>query len=71
MEETIAADTENEALKALTEQAQLSVLQTSIPQVANFWTPTEAFGAGLMNQSITRDNMQESLDTMVKIFCLN
>ena len=66
MEETIAADTENEALKALTEQAQLSVLQTSIPQVANFWTPTEAFGAGLMNQSITRDNMQESLDTMVK-----
>lgn len=66
MEETIAADTENEALKALTEQAQLSVLQTSNPQVANFWTPTEAFGAGLMNQSITRDNMQESLDTMVK-----
>lgn len=66
MEETIAADTENEALKGLTEQAQLSVLQTSIPQVANFWTPTEAFGAGLMNQSITRDNMQESLDTMVK-----
>lgn len=66
MEETIAADTENEALKALTEQAQLSVLQTSSPQVANFWTPTEAFGAGLMNQSITRDNMQESLDTMVK-----
>lgn len=66
MEETIAADTENEALKALTEQAQLSVLQTSIPQVANFWTPTEAFGAGLMNQSITRDNMQESLDIMVK-----
>lgn len=66
MEETIAADTENEALKALTEQAQLSILQTSIPQVANFWTPTEAFGAGLMNQSITRDNMQESLDTMVK-----
>ena len=66
MEETIAADTENEALKALTEQAQLSVLQTSIPQLANFWTPTEAFGAGLMNQSITRDNMQESLDTMVK-----
>lgn len=66
MAETIAADTENEALKALAEQAQLSVLQTSIPQVANFWTPTEAFGAGLMNQSITRDNMQESLDTMVK-----
>lgn len=66
MAETIAADTENEALKALAEQAQLSVLQTSIPQVANFWSPAEAFGAGLMNQSITRDNMQESLDTMVK-----
>ena len=51
MEETIAADTENEALKALTEQAQLSVLQTSIPQVANFWTPTEAFGACLLYTS--------------------
>lgn len=66
MEETIAADTKNESLKALAEQAPLSVLQTSIPQVANFWSPAEAFGAGLMNQSITRDNMQESLDTMVK-----
>lgn len=66
MEETIAADTKNESLKALAEQAPLSVLQTSIPQVANFWSPSEAFGAGLMNQSITRDNMQESLDTMVK-----
>lgn len=66
MEETIAADTGNEAMQALFEQAKLSVMQTSIPQVANFWTPAEAFGAGLMNQSITRENMQESLDMMVQ-----
>ncbi len=66
MEETIAADADNEALQALTEQAKLSVMQTSIPQVANFWSPAEAFGAGLMNQTITRDNMQESLDKMVE-----
>ncbi len=66
MEETIAADSDNEALQVLTEQAKLSVMQTSIPQVANFWSPSEAFGAGLMNQTITRDNMQESLDKMVQ-----
>lgn len=66
MEETIAADADNEALQALTDQSKLSIMQTSIPQVANFWSPAEAFGAGLMNQTITRDNMQESLDKMVQ-----
>ncbi len=66
MEETIAADADNEAMQALTEQSKLSVMQTSIPQVANFWSPAEAFGAGLMNQTITKDNMQESLDKMVE-----
>lgn len=64
--EEIAADTSNEAMQALTEQAKVSVIQTSISQVGNFWTPTEAFGAGLMNQTITRDNMQEKLDLMVQ-----
>lgn len=66
MEETIAAATDNAAMQALTEQAKVSVLQTSIPQVGNFWSPAEAFGAGLMNKSITRENMQDSLDLMVK-----
>jgi len=54
------------AKKALDEQAKLSVLQTSIPQVSKFWPSAEAFGAGLMDKSITKDNMKEKLDLLVK-----
>lgn len=65
MAEVISADTSDEAMQALTKQAELSILQTSIPQVANFWTPAEAFGAGLMDQSITKSNVKEKLDLLV------
>lgn len=54
------------AKKALDEQAKLAVLQTSIPQVAKFWPSAEAFGAGLMDKSITKDNMKEKLDLLVE-----
>lgn len=54
------------AKKALDEQAKLSVLQTSIPQVAKFWPSAEAFGVGLMDKSVTKDNMKEKLDLLVK-----
>ena len=54
------------AKKALDEQAKLSVLQTSIPQVAKFWPSAEALGAGLMDKSVTKDNMKEKLDLLVK-----
>lgn len=55
-----------EAKKALDEQAKLSVLQTSIPEVGNFWGSAEAFGAGLMDKTITKENMKEKLDLLVK-----
>lgn len=61
----IMADTSNEAMQALTKQAELSVIQTSIQQVGNFWTPAEAFGAGLMDGSVTKDNVKEKLDLLV------
>ena len=54
------------AKKAADEQAKLAVLQTSIPQVGNFWPAAEAFGAGLMDKSITKENMKEKLDLLVK-----
>ncbi|WP_160692721.1 extracellular solute-binding protein [Clostridium sp. C2-6-12] len=54
------------AKKAADEQAKLAVLQTSIPQVGNFWPAAEAFGAGLMDKTITKDNMKEKLDLLVK-----
>lgn len=62
----VAANSDNEAMQALTEQAKVSVIQTSIPQVGNFWSPSEAFGAGLMNKTITKDNMKEKLDLLVQ-----
>ena len=52
-------------MKALTAQAELSVMQTSIPQVGNFWNSAQAFGEGLMDGSVNKDNMQEKLDLLV------
>ncbi|WP_455715986.1 extracellular solute-binding protein [Anaerosporobacter sp.] len=66
---TLANDTEalssNQALAAMTAQIQFSTLQTSIPQSGNYWSPAEAFGTGLMDGSITEDNLQSKLDDFV------
>ena len=56
----------NIAVSALAKQAVFSTVQTSIPQVGNYWDPAEAFGNGLMDGSITKDNLQEKLDTFVE-----
>ena len=61
--ETLAS---NEVVAALTEQTNHSILQTSIDQVSNFWTPAEAFGTGLIDGTITKSNVKEKLDTFVK-----
>lgn len=53
------------ALAAQAQQAQFATLQPSIPQIDKFWQPNEAFGAGLMDGSINKDNMQEKLDELV------
>lgn len=62
----ILENSDDEAMKALTAQAELSVMQTSIPQVGNFWGSAEAFGKGLMDGTVNKDNMQEKLDLLVK-----
>lgn len=65
----LANDTEamssNQALAAMTQQIEFATLQTSIPQSGNFWSPAEAFGIGLMDGSITTDNLQTKLDDFV------
>ncbi|MCR4694957.1 MAG: extracellular solute-binding protein [Pseudobutyrivibrio sp.] len=63
---------DNEAIKsdpatvALIQQTEYAVPQPSISQIANYWTPAEALGTGMVNGEVTKDNLQESLDTMVE-----
>lgn len=56
----------NAVVRALTQQTQNSVLQTSIPQITNFWTPAEAFGTGVDDGTITKSNVKVKLDEFVK-----
>ncbi len=60
--ETLAS---NEVVAALTAQSMHSILQTSIDQVSNFWTPAEAFGTGLIDGTVTKENVKEKLDAFV------
>ena len=55
----------NIAVAALAQQAQYATVQTSIPQVQNFWTPAEAFGQEIIAGTCTKDNLQEKLDAYV------
>ncbi len=56
----------NPVVAALSLQSQNSVLQTSIDQVQNFWTPAEAFGTGIVDGSITKSNLKEKLNSFVE-----
>lgn len=65
----LAADSEvlaNPAVAALSLQTSFSTLQSSIPQMGNYWTPAEAFGTELLNGTVTKDNLQEKLNTFVE-----
>jgi len=54
------------AVATLAQQTALaSTVQASIPQIANFWAPMEAFGQDCIAGAVTTDNMQEKLDTLV------
>lgn len=55
----------NPTVAVLSRQVETSTVQPSIPQIANFWAPMEAFGQDCIAKEITKDNMQEALDTMV------
>lgn len=54
------------AVATLAAQTELaSTVQSSIPQIANFWSPMEAFGQDCIAGAVTADNMQEKLDVLV------
>jgi len=55
----------NVAVSALTLQATFSTLQSSIPQMANYWSPAQAFGAMVLSGDIQKDDVQAKLDEMV------
>lgn len=69
---TITALTQNDTIKqdvatcALIQQSEYATPQPYIAQINEYWTPTEALGKGIVNGEITRDNLQESLDTCVE-----
>lgn len=54
------------AVAVLSKQVSTSTIQPSIPQIANFWSPLEAFGQDCIAKAITKDSMQKALDTMVE-----
>lgn len=56
----------NPAVAALSLQSSFSTLQSSIPQMGNYWVPAEAFGNELISGKITKDNVQEKLDAFVE-----
>ncbi|MDF2472897.1 MAG: hypothetical protein K0R21_679 [Anaerocolumna sp.] len=56
----------NPAVAALSLQTSFSTLQSSIPQMGNYWAPAQALGAEILNGTATKDNMQEKLDAMVE-----
>lgn len=55
----------NEAVAALSLQTQYSTLQATISQMGNYWPAAEAFGVGIINGTVTKDNAQEALNTLV------
>lgn len=56
----------NPVIAASAAQGEFAALQSSIAQMGNFWTPAEAFGAGVEDGSINMDNLQEKLDLLVE-----
>ncbi len=53
------------ATLALSLQTTFSTIQPTITKMNDYWSPAEAFGNGIINGEITKDNMQEKLDLMV------
>lgn len=60
--EELASDV---ATCALVAQTQYATPQPSISQINEYWTPVGAFGSGIINGEITKDNVKEKLDVVV------
>lgn len=56
---------ENIALAALAEQSKYAVAQASVP--SNYWSAVDAFGAEIVAGSVTNENVQTKLNTMVAL----
>lgn len=56
----------NPAVAVLSQQVKTSTIQPSIAQMGNFWGPMEAFGQDCIAKAVTKENMQQKLDDMVK-----
>ncbi len=59
---TVAASKE---VAALSLQTQFSTPNPTTSKLNDYWTPAAAFGAGVVNGDITKDNLQAGLDSMV------
>ena len=57
---------EDIATQALIEQTNYATAQPVVSQISQYWTPATAFGEGVINGDITKDNLQESLDTVAE-----
>lgn len=51
---------------ALDNQKEKLAARGQTKQMNNYWTPAEAFGQGVYNKEITKDNAKAKLDDMVK-----
>lgn len=51
--------------QALNNQAAFATNQPSIPKMGDYWDPAQALGEGIYNGEITKDNIQEKLDSLV------
>ena len=58
----------SQEVAALSTQTQYSTPNPPTSKLNDYWTPAAAFGAGIVNGDITKDNLQESLDAMVNGF---
>lgn len=57
---------QNVAVVAASRQLEHVHIQSTIPQMSNFWEPAKAFAKGIYGGSITEANLQASLDAFVK-----
>ena len=46
--------------------ANTSVAQPSIPEMGDYWSPIEVFGANIVNGKVTADNVKEQVDALMK-----
>lgn len=53
------------AVAVLSEQVKTSTIQPSISQISSFWPPMEAFGQDCIANAVTKDTMQQAMDTLV------